>query len=77
MCARTSRLRTCVDANVSSKVEIEREALAAAFERALERLLARVHQLMSLQLARLDKRLAAFGANVNARAMRVQMFTHR
>ena len=66
-----------VDAHVGPQVEVEREPLAAALERALERLFARVHQLVALQLRGLDEGLAALGAHVDARAVRVEVLAHR
>ena len=42
-----------VYANVGAEVEVERELLAAGVEGTLERLLARVHELVALELARL------------------------
>jgi len=39
---------TCMDADMGSKVEVERESFAAAFESALEWFLSRMNQLVSL-----------------------------
>ncbi len=68
---------TRMDPDVCPEVEVEREALSAALERALKGFLARVHELMTLQLGALDEGFTAFGAHVNPRAMRVQVFPHR
>ena len=62
--------------DVGAQVEVQGEALPASLEGALERLLARVHQLVALQLGALDEGLAALGAHVDARAVRVQVFAH-
>ena len=68
---------TCMDSHVGSQVEVERKSLPAAFERALERLLARVHQLMALELGRLDEGLAALGTYVHPWTVRVLVLAHR
>lgn len=47
------------------------------FKRALERLFARVNQLVPLEFAALHKRLATLGTDVNARTVCVQMLPHR
>lgn len=65
-----------VDANVRAQIEVQREALAAAVKGALERLLTGVHQLVALQFRALDERLAALGAHVHARPVRVQVLAH-
>ena len=65
-----------VDAHVGPQVEVEREPLAAALERALEGLLARVDQLVPLQLGALDKGLAALGAHVDAGPVGVEVLPH-
>lgn len=61
----------------SPQIEIETKPLPAAFERALERLLSRVDELVPLQLAGFDEGLAALSADVDSRAVRVQMLPHR
>ncbi len=65
-----------VNADVRAQVEVEAELLAAAVEGTLEGLLARVHQLVPLQLRRLHKGLAALAAHVHARPVRVQVLAH-
>ena len=60
-----------VNPHVRPQVEVEREAFAAAFECALERLLARVHQLVPLEFRRLDERFAALSAHVDPGTVRV------
>lgn len=59
-----------------SQIEVQREPLSAALEGALERLLAGMHELMSLQFAGFNERLATLGADVHSRAMRVQVLSH-
>lgn len=63
--------------NVRAQVKIETKPLPAALERALEGLLARVDELVALELARLDERLPALGADVDAGPVRVQVLPHR
>ena len=47
----------CMNPDMRPQVEVQGESLPAALEGALEGLLARVHQLMSLQLGAFDKSL--------------------
>ena len=65
-----------MNADVCAEIEVERELLATAFEGALERLLAGVDELVTLELGRLHKGLATFVAHVDAWAVRVQVFAH-
>ena len=62
--------------DVGAQVEVEREPLAAALEGALEGLLARVHQLVPLQLGALHEGLAALGAHVHPGPVGVQVIAH-
>ena len=66
-----------VDPDVSAQVKVQRESLAAAFERALEGLFTRMHQLMPLQLGALHEGLSALCAHVHPRPVGVQVLTHR
>lgn len=66
-----------VNAHVRAQVKVQGEALAAAFERALEGFLSRVHQLMPLQFGTLHEGFATLGAHVHARPVRVQVLPHR
>lgn len=59
------------------KVEVEAKPFATSLERALERLLAGMHQLVPLELARLHKRLAALSTDMHARTVRMQVLAHR
>lgn len=67
----------CMNTHVRPQVKVEGKSLPAAFERALERLFARVHQLMALELGRLDKGLAALGTYVHPWTVRVLVLPHR
>ena len=59
-----------------SQIEVQREPFAAAFEGALKRLLAGVHQLVSLQFAGLNERFATLGADVHPWTVRMQVLSH-
>ena len=67
---------TRVDSHMSPEVKVKRKPLATPFKGALERLLARVDQLMSFQLGALDKGLSTFGTDVNTWTVGVQVFSH-
>lgn len=66
----------CVDAYVCTKVEIQRESLAAAFKSTLERFFASVHQLVTFQFRALYKGFATFSTDMNTGPVGVQMFPH-
>ena len=65
-----------VDADMRPEVEVQGEPLPATFEGALEGLFPGVDELMPLQLGALDEGLAALGADVDARAVGVEVLPH-
>lgn len=66
-----------VDPDVCAQVEVQGEALPAAFESALEGFLPRVDELVPFEFGALHERFPALRADVDARPVSVEVLPHR
>lgn len=66
-----------MNSHVRSQVEIKRKSLSTAFKCALERLLASMNKLVSLQFTRFNKSFTALCTDVNPWTVGVEVFSHR
>ena len=67
---------TCMNSDMSSKIEVEGKSLPTSFKSALEWFLAGMNQLVSLQFTRFHKRFATFSTNMDTGTVSMEMLSH-